>query len=65
MKARRSASQGRERYEKSPTDIREDARGARRLGVSLSQYEKTSRDKREDAAGQRRLDRHQSRKPRR
>jgi hypothetical protein len=44
------------RYEKTQSDLREDRRGAKRLGVSLSQYEKTQRDKREDAAGQRRLD---------
>lgn len=43
------------KYEGSPKDIREDARGAKRMGVSVKDYEKTSRDRREDAAGQRRM----------
>lgn len=45
------------RYEKTLEDIREDKRGAKRMGITLREYEKTARDKREDARGQRRLDR--------
>ena len=41
------------RYEGSPADIREDKRGAKKLGVSTKSYEKTSRDKREDKIGSR------------
>jgi hypothetical protein len=40
------------RYEGSPKDVRQDSKGARRLGVSLKKYEGTSQDKREDAKGQ-------------
>jgi hypothetical protein len=43
------------RYEDTPTDIREDKRGAKRLGLTPAQYERTPQDRREDAAGQRRL----------
>jgi hypothetical protein len=43
------------RYENTPTDIREDQRGAKRLGLTPAQYERTPQDRREDAAGQRRL----------
>jgi hypothetical protein len=39
------------KYEGSREDRKEDARGARRLGVSLRKYETTARDKREDRAG--------------
>lgn len=43
------------RYEGSAKDERQDARGARAMGVSRRDYEKSSRDKREDAAGQKKL----------
>lgn len=43
------------KYEGSPKDIREDTKGAKKLGVSLKAYEKTSRDKREDAQGSKKL----------
>jgi hypothetical protein len=43
------------RYEGSKVDKREDAKGAKKLGVSQRKYERTAMDKREDAAGQRRL----------
>jgi hypothetical protein len=43
------------KYEGSPKDIREDTKGAKRLGVTLKAYEKTSRDKREDLKGQKKL----------
>jgi hypothetical protein len=44
------------KYEGSAADRREDAAGAKRLGISQRQYEKTAQDRKEDAAGQRRLD---------
>lgn len=40
------------RYEGSAADKREDARGAKRAGVSLKAYERTAADRREDARGQ-------------
>ena len=40
-------------YEGSPADRRQDARGAKQMGVSLKDYENTPRDRREDAAGER------------
>jgi hypothetical protein len=43
------------RYEGSKADKREDAKGAKKLGVSKGLYERTAMDKREDAAGQRRM----------
>lgn len=39
-------------HEGSAKDKREDARGAKSLGVSKSEYENTARDKREDRAGE-------------
>lgn len=42
-------------YEGTARDRREDAKGARELGVSQKAYEKTPRDVREDRAGQARL----------
>ncbi len=59
MKAPRGSSpRGRppaRKYEGSPADRREDAAGARKLGVSKAAYERTARDRREDAAGRRKL----------
>jgi len=43
------------RYEGSPADKREDARGAKRVGTSLKAYERSAADKREDARGQAKL----------
>jgi hypothetical protein len=45
------------RYEGSPEDEAEDARGAKAMGVSKKQYEKSGRDKREDRAGEKRTKR--------
>lgn len=42
------------RYEGSPKDIKQDKKGAKKLGVSLKAYERTARDKAEDGAGSRR-----------
>lgn len=43
------------RYEGSAKDIRQDAAGARRTGVSVRKYEGSPADRRQDKAGQRRL----------
>jgi hypothetical protein len=40
------------RYEGSPKDLKEDKKGAKKLGVGLRAYEKTGKDKREDTKGQ-------------
>jgi hypothetical protein len=40
------------KFEGSPKDIRQDKRGAKKLGVPLKAYENTARDKAEDRAGQ-------------
>ena len=45
----------RKRYEESKTDIAEDKRGAKKLGVSLKAYERTAQDKAEDKRGQARM----------
>ena len=41
-------------YEGSATDVREDRKGAKALGLTAAQYERTERDRREDAAGAKR-----------
>lgn len=43
------------RYEDSKADIREDAAGAKKAGMSAKAYEKSAAEKRADAAGQKRL----------
>ena len=43
------------RYENSPADRAEDARGAGLLGITPKQYEKMPHDAIQDIAGQRRL----------
>ena len=43
------------KYEGSPKDIREDTKGAKRLGVTLKAYERTPQDKAEDARGSKKL----------
>jgi hypothetical protein len=45
------------RYEGSPADIREDARGAKKSGQSLKAYERGAADKKEDARGQAKMNR--------
>lgn len=45
----------RNKFEGSPADEAEDARGAKALGISKKAYEKTPRDKAEDAAGEERI----------
>jgi hypothetical protein len=40
------------KFEGSPKDLRQDAKGARKLGISAKAYERTARDKAEDRAGQ-------------
>lgn len=42
-------------YEDSKADKREDAAGAKRVGVSAKQYETSAAEKRADRAGQKRL----------
>lgn len=42
-------------FEGSPRDIRQDAAGAKKAGVSLKTYEGSPKDRRQDAAGQRRM----------
>lgn len=39
-------------YEGSAKDIRQDRKGARRLGISQKAYERTPQDRAEDRAGQ-------------
>lgn len=51
----RTASRRSTRYEGSAEDEAEDARGAKRLGVSKAAYERTAKDRAEDAAGQSKL----------
>lgn len=50
------------KYEGTARDRREDAKGAREMGLSQAAYEKTARDRREDRAGQQRLQQQPSRK---
>jgi hypothetical protein len=45
----------RKTYEGSKQDIREDVRGARKMGVTMKAYERTAKDKAEDKRGQLRL----------
>jgi hypothetical protein len=42
-------------FEGSSKDKRQDARGAKKLGISKKAYEGTPQDKAEDAAGQRQM----------
>lgn len=42
-------------YEGSPADMRQDKKGAKKLGMSLGKYESSARDRKEDAAGQKAL----------
>jgi hypothetical protein len=42
-------------FEGSPKDIKQDKKGARKMGVSMKAYEKTPRDRAEDKAGQRQM----------
>lgn len=44
-------------YEGSPQDKRQDAKGAKALGVTTQQYEGTSVDEHQDAVGQTLLNR--------
>ncbi|HEY1491976.1 MAG TPA: hypothetical protein VGF35_05075 [Steroidobacteraceae bacterium] len=44
-------------FEGSPKDVRQDKKGAKKLGVSLKGYERTARDKAEDRAGQKTMQR--------
>lgn len=43
-------------YEGSKEDIAEDARGAKKRGVSMRQYERSAQDRAEDRRGQARLE---------
>jgi hypothetical protein len=43
------------RFEGSPKDIKQDAKGAKKLGISAKAYERSARDKAEDRAGQKNM----------
>lgn len=43
-------------YEGSPADKREDAKEAKKRGMSQADYERSGADKKADAAGQKKLD---------
>lgn len=43
------------KYEGSPADKAQDARGMKATGMSAKQYQGSARDKREDAAGERQM----------